>query len=74
MREKHPGPPAYHGLAHERGGRPSSSSLGQFQDTLRDLAAAGKIRLAPWTGAMYQLENPECCLLVGREIMAYATG
>lgn len=48
-------------------------SLGAFHDALRDLVATGTIRLEPWTGAMYQLQDPEYCLLVGREVMAYAT-
>lgn len=45
--------------------------LRQFHDALRDLAATGAVRLEPWTGAMYQLQAPECCLIIGREIMAY---
>lgn len=49
-------------------------TLGTFHDALRDLSAGGAIRLEPYTGAMYQLQDPECCLLVGREIMAYADG
>lgn len=48
-------------------------TLGQFHDALRDLAASGAVRLEPWTGAMYQLQDPECCLLVGREIIGYAS-
>ena len=47
-------------------------SLGQFHDALRSLSAAGLVRLSPWTQAMYQLTDPECCLLTGREIMGYA--
>jgi len=46
-------------------------TLGTFHDALRDLAACGAIRLSPYTGAMYALQDPECCLLVGREIMAW---
>ena len=49
----------------------SSMTLGGFHDAIRRLAAAGKIRLTPFTGAAYQLNDPETCLLVGREIMAY---
>ena len=33
----------------------------------------GAIRLESWPGALYQLEDPECCLLVGREVVGYAT-
>ena len=54
-------------------GLPVRVSLGQFHDALRELHAAGRLRLSPWTQAMYQLQDPECCLLLGREIMAYAT-
>lgn len=49
------------------------ATLGQFHDALRDLAARGTIRLEPYTGAMYALQDPECCLILGREIMAYVT-
>lgn len=28
--------------------------------------------LSPYTGAMYALRDPECCLILGREVMAYA--
>jgi len=47
-------------------------TLGTFHDAVRRLHAAGKVRLTPWTQAMYQLDSPEACLLCGREIMAYA--
>lgn len=46
---------------------------GQFHVVVRDLAATGAIGIEPWSGAMYQLQDPECCLLIGREIVAYAT-
>lgn len=46
-------------------------SLGAFHDALRSLAAAGRIRLSPFTQAMYQLAEPECAMIVGREIMYY---
>lgn len=49
------------------------TTLGQFHDALRDLAARGAIRLSPYTGAMYQLQDPECCLILGREIMGYVS-
>lgn len=58
----------YRALQAKRGG----VTLGQFHDALRDLAALGSIRLSPWTGAMYQLQDQECCLILGREIVAYA--
>ena len=46
--------------------------LGAFHDLVRHLAEAGKIRLSPFTQAMYQLAEPECAMIVGREIMYYA--
>lgn len=46
-------------------------TLGQFHDLLRGLAEARRIRLSPFTQAMYQLAEPECALLVGREVMYY---
>ena len=47
-------------------------SLGAFHDLLRQLADAGQLRLSPFTQAMYQLAEPECAMIVGREIMYYA--
>ena len=47
-------------------------TIGQFHDALRRLSAAGMVKLSPFTGAQYQLTDPETCLLCGREIMAYA--
>jgi hypothetical protein len=49
-------------------------SLGQFHDLVRRLADAGRIRLSPFTQAMYQLQEPECAMIVGREIMYYVEG
>lgn len=52
--------------------RQPALSLGAFHDLVRDLADAGQIRLSPFTQAMYQLAEPECAMIVGREIMYYA--
>jgi hypothetical protein len=46
-------------------------TVGQFHDVLRRLMAGGQIRLSPFTQAMYQLPEPECAMIVGREIMYY---
>lgn len=54
--------------------RQPALSLGQFHDLVRRLADAGRIRLSPFTQAMYQLPEPECAMIVGREIMYYAEG
>jgi len=49
-------------------------SLGQFHDVLRRMAAARQIRLSPFTQAMYQLPEPECAMILGREVMYYVDG
>jgi hypothetical protein len=49
-------------------------SLGQFHDLVRRLSDAGRIRLSPFTQAMYQLPEPQCAMIVGREIMYYVEG
>lgn len=49
-------------------------SLGQFHDVLRHMAAARQIRLSPFTQAMYQLAEPECAMILGREVMYYVDG
>lgn len=46
-------------------------TLGQFHDLLRRMADAKQVRLTPFTQALYLLSEPECALLVGREIMYY---
>lgn len=52
--------------------RQPALTLGQFHDALRRLAEARRIRLSPFTQAMYQLAEPECAMIIGREIMYYA--
>lgn len=47
-------------------------TLGQFHDLLRRWAEERRIRLSPFTQAMYQLPEPECAMIVGREVMYYA--
>jgi len=54
--------------------RQPSLSLGAFHDLVRGLAERGRIRLTPFTQAMYQLPEPQYALLVGREIMYYVEG
>jgi hypothetical protein len=46
-------------------------SIGQFHDTVRQLSGSQRLRLMPYTRAMYQLAQPEYALIVGREIMYY---
>ena len=52
--------------------RQPALTLGQFHDLLRRMAEARQLRLSPFTRAMYQLPEPECALIVGREVMYYA--
>ena len=54
--------------------RQPALSLGQFHDLVRRLSDAGRIRLSPFTQAMYQLPEPQCAMVVGREIMYYVEG
>jgi hypothetical protein len=46
-------------------------TVGQFHDLLRQMVTAGQIRLSAFTQAMYQLPEPECAMILGREIMYY---
>ena len=48
-------------------------TLGQFHDGLRDLLERGQIYLHPWTGPLYDLPEPSLALLVGHEIVYYAS-
>lgn len=50
----------------------SPLSIGQFHDAVRRLATEQRLRLLPYTQAMYQLAEPEYSVIVGREIMYYA--
>jgi hypothetical protein len=54
--------------------RQPALSLGQFHDLMRRLADAGRVRLSPFTQAMYQLPEPQCAMIAGREIMYYVEG
>ncbi|ETX05582.1 hypothetical protein [Candidatus Entotheonella palauensis] len=47
-------------------------TIGQFHDDLRHLARENRIRLLPFTQALYLLQEPEYALLWGREIIYYA--
>jgi hypothetical protein len=48
-------------------------SLGRFHDGIRQLHEEQKIYLHPWTGPLYELPDPACALLVGHEIVYYAS-
>jgi hypothetical protein len=54
--------------------RHPSLTLGQLHDLLRRMAEEQRIRLSPFTQAMYQLPEPECAMIVGREVMYYVEG
>ncbi|HEY7329805.1 MAG TPA: hypothetical protein VH592_19375 [Gemmataceae bacterium] len=51
----------------------SPRSIGQFQDTLRQLHDLRKIYLHPWTGPLYDIPEPPYSLLIGHEIAYYAS-
>lgn len=46
-------------------------TIGQFHDAIRSLHEAGRIRLSPWTGPLYQLPEPGLALLIGHEVLYY---
>ena len=48
-------------------------SLGIFHDTLREMHAVGEILLHPWTGTIYSIPEPAAGLLVGHEVVYYAS-
>ncbi|MFQ3594152.1 MAG: hypothetical protein SNJ82_13315 [Gemmataceae bacterium] len=48
-------------------------SIGRFHDSLRSLAAQGRIRIQPWTGPLYALPQPELALMIGHEIGYYVS-
>lgn len=50
-----------------------SPTVGQFHDALRQLHAADRVYLHPWTGPLYALPEPPLALLVGHEIAFYAS-
>ena len=46
-------------------------TIGRFHDSLRRLREAGRLRLAPWTGPLYELPSPAHALLIGHEVLYY---
>lgn len=62
-----PLPELFHRVAESRG-----LTIGQFHDGLRQLAQQGKVRLHPFTGAAYQLQDEQYALVAGQEIKYYA--
>ena len=51
----------------------STLSIGGFHDGLRRLHDDGQIYLHPWTGPLYALPEPPFALLVGHEVLYYAS-
>jgi hypothetical protein len=51
---------------------PAGASLGAFSDGIRRLVQEGKLRLHPYTRALYTIEDEECALVAGKEIKYYA--
>ena len=60
-------PELFHRVAEPRG-----LSIGQFHDGLRRLVQERRIRLHPFTGAAYQLQEEQYALVAGQEIKYYA--
>jgi len=52
--------------------QPLGLSIGAFHDGLRQLVEQGNIRLHPFTGAAYQLQDGQYALVAGQEIKYYA--
>jgi hypothetical protein len=50
-----------------------SLSVGRFHDGIRSLYAQQRIYLHPWTGPLYELPEPLYALLIGHEIVYYAS-
>lgn len=48
-------------------------TLGMFHDALRQLHESEAIWLHPWTGPLYEIPDPHFALLVGHEIVYYAS-
>jgi hypothetical protein len=53
-------------------GGPAGLTIGQFHDGLRPLVNQGQVRLHPFTGAAYQLQDEQFALVAGQEIKYYA--
>lgn len=53
------------------GERGLDATIGRFHDSLRRLREAGRVRLAPWTGPLYELPEPALALLIGHEVLYY---
>jgi hypothetical protein len=51
--------------------RQPALTMGQFHDQVRRMAETRQVRLSPFTQAMYQLAEPECAMIIGRELMYY---
>ena len=61
-----PLPELYHRVAEPRG-----LTIGQFHDGLRRLVERRQVRLHPFTGAAYQLNEEQYALVAGQEIKYY---
>lgn len=50
-----------------------SLTIGVFHDTLRQWHREGRLYLHPWTGPLYDMPEPQYALLIGHEIVYYAS-
>lgn len=48
-------------------------TIGSFHDALRRLHQAGEVYLHPWTGPLYRVPEPRFALLIGHEVVYYAS-
>lgn len=69
--KKQPSAPTLPQLFERMRARRADLTIGQFHDVVRWLHARGRLRLAPWTGPLYQLPEPTLALLVGHEVLYY---
>jgi hypothetical protein len=58
---------------YRRAQRVSRLSIGQFHDGLRRLHDEQRIYLHPWTGPMHEIPEPAYALLIGHEVLYYAS-
>ncbi len=62
-----PLPELYHNV-----GEPLGLTIGQFHDGVRQLVSERRVKLHPFTGAAYQLQEEQYALLAGQEIKYFA--
>ena len=51
----------------------SEMTIGQYHDMIREMVAAQLVKLHPFTGAAYQMEQEQYAMVSGQEIKYYAS-